>query len=750
MKPYKAWQQIIATPNQDRAYSVATSNDESLYVVGDTFGSLDELDVSSNQFAGFIRKYKADGTKLSTKSPISTTTTQSGVKSTATSVATTKDNSVYVAGYFYGQNSLGSSDFYVAKYSSDNTKLWTSLLGTPEQDNAFSIATGADGSVFVAGSTSGSLDGQINKGNSDAFVVKYNGDGSKAWTRLLGTTESEVATSVAISSDGSCYVTGYTYGRIDGNLNSGLADIFLAKYNKDGTKEWSKQLGSSSHDSANSIAVSSDGSIYIAGDTFGKLDGFANQGQDGFVTKYSSNGSKIWTRLISSSSSDHVGGITVADDGSVFVTGATSGNLDGQNPGYNSGEWDSFIIRYSSSGMKEWTYVPGDGSTLANSIAVSSDGSIYIAGDNYTYEQSTQGQGKKVNVDGFVAKIATNPSALSLGIGSSSISSSTSSILAPTISQLILTGLSNINGTGNALNNYICGNNANNVLDGGAGNDLLIGGKGNDTYVVGSVGDQIIEYLNEGIDTVLSTVSWTLGENLENLTLAGISGINGNGNDLNNTIIGNGGDNIINGGKGFDIMNGGAGNDTYYIDSSGDSIIDLSGVDTVFSSASWTLSANLERLYLTGSDPITGIGNSNNNTIVGNSANNTIDGKGGTDILTGGGGSDVFRFSTKPLFGASNASHITDFNNLQDRIQISKRAFGLSSSTNSLAVAHDATELANALITSNPFVYDISNGNLYFNQNGTKIGFGTGGVFVTIDNRPELVVPWVASLVDLV
>jgi Ca2+-binding RTX toxin-like protein len=101
-----------------------------------------------------------------------------------------------------------------------------------------------------------------------------------------------------------------------------------------------------------------------------------------------------------------------------------------------------------------------------------------------------------------------------------------------------------------------------NILDGGAGADTMIGTSGNDTYYVDNTGDRILDSYNQGIDTVFSSITYTLSTYLENLTLSGTGNINGTGNSLNNVIIGNSGNNILSGGAGNDIIDGGAGADT--------------------------------------------------------------------------------------------------------------------------------------------------------------------------------------------
>ncbi|WP_162501224.1 calcium-binding protein, partial [Dolichospermum planctonicum] len=184
--------------------------------------------------------------------------------------------------------------------------------------------------------------------------------------------------------------------------------------------------------------------------------------------------------------------------------------------------------------------------------------------------------------------------------GIDTIRSSVTYTIPTNVENLNLTGTAAINGTGNALNNVITGNDANNTLDGGLGNDALIGGKGNDIYIVDNPNDTIIENTDPGIDTIRSSVTYTIPTNVENLTLIGSAAINGTGNALNNVITGNGANNTLDGGLGNDALIGGLGNDTYIVDNLNDTIIENTdpGIDTIRSSVTYTIPTNVENLNL--------------------------------------------------------------------------------------------------------------------------------------------------------
>ncbi|RZS47476.1 beta strand repeat-containing protein [Sphaerotilus mobilis] len=212
------------------------------------------------------------------------------------------------------------------------------------------------------------------------------------------------------------------------------------------------------------------------------------------------------------------------------------------------------------------------------------------------------------------------------------------------LENLVLTGTANLTGTGNSLANHITGNDGNNRLDGAGGIDTLVGGLGDDTYVVDNTADVITENAGEGTETVEASASYTLGAELENLTLTGTGNINGTGNTGANTVTGNSGNNRLDGGAGADTLIGGAGNDTYVYDAL-DTITDTSGAsDTLEIGQTYTVGtlgiSGIENITLTGITDIDATGDANANVLTGNAGLNDLTGLGGNDTLDGLGGAD--------------------------------------------------------------------------------------------------------------
>ncbi|MFC5460638.1 beta strand repeat-containing protein [Massilia niabensis] len=318
-------------------------------------------------------------------------------------------------------------------------------------------------------------------------------------------------------------------------------------------------------------------------------------------------------------------------------------------------------------------HLSGTGNALGNTITGNAGNNLIDGGAGA--DTMTGGAGD----DTYIVDATGDLVSETAGAGVDIVYASATHTLSANVEHLVLTGTGAINGSGNAQDNTITGNGASNLLsgmagndfitagagndtlDGGLGADTLLGGTGNDTYVVDDAADSVIEHAGEGVDTVQSSISTTLGAHLEHLTLTGSAHLAGTGNAFDNLITGNSGNNVLDGGDGNDTLvgglgadtligglgadslQGGAGDDTYLVDAN-DTVVEAAGagIDTVHSNATYLLGANLENLVLTGSDNVNGSGNALVNNILGNSGNNVLSGGAGADTLAGGAGDDTY------------------------------------------------------------------------------------------------------------
>jgi Ca2+-binding RTX toxin-like protein len=257
------------------------------------------------------------------------------------------------------------------------------------------------------------------------------------------------------------------------------------------------------------------------------------------------------------------------------------------------------------------------------------------------------------------------------GQGSDSVVSTVSYTLRSHFENLTLGSGSGVNAIGNDLANTLTGNANDNLIDGGAGNDSLVGAAGNDSllgdigvdtmvgglgddfYRVGETGDVVTEQANEGTDTVEAYANFTLGANVEHLTLGGSGSLQGAGNSLDNRLTGNDGFNLLDGGAGNDTLDGGIGadtlvgglgNDVYHVNSVADVITEVAGegTDTVYSTAlNFVTTSDIEFIELVGSGNQSVTASGSANTITGNDGHNLMDGGAGNDVLNGGDGDDT-------------------------------------------------------------------------------------------------------------
>jgi len=437
--PYKTiWTSQMDISANDHATGVSVDSTGNSYIVGNTSGDLD-----GNANAGFVDlfvvKYDSAGEKQWTR--------QMGTRGWDGAYGVSVDGSgnVYVVGETFGgldgNTNAGNDDLFVVKYNARGEKQWTRQMGTTSYDGARGVSVDGSGNVYVAGFTDGELDGNTNIGGMDLFVIKYNSEGVKQWTRQMGTTSWDFANGVSVDGGGNVYVAGYTWGSIDGNINVGDEDLFVIKYNSNGVKKWTRQMGTTGLDEATGVSVDNSGNVYVTGITYypvadsteGGVDVTQNASTidlfDLFVVKYNSAGVMQWTHQMGTSGNDIAMGVSVDGPGNVYVVGDTTGGLDGNT---NSGDYDIFIDKYNSAGVKMWTRQMGTtGDDVANGVSVDGSGNVYVVGYTWGWLDGN------TNVGWWAVKLGP--------------ADQTSSITSPTSDAFVGGSVSTITGTASAV-----------------------------------------------------------------------------------------------------------------------------------------------------------------------------------------------------------------------------------------------------------------------------------------------------------
>jgi len=198
-----------------------------------------------------------------------------------------------------------------------------------------------------------------------------------AWARQIGTTSYDYGESVAVDGLGNAYISGYTQGSLGGPFAGGFADAFLAKYDSSGSLLWTRQMGTTGQDGSYSVAVDGLGTAYISGETWGSLGGPNAGGNDAFLAKYDSSGSLLWTRQVGTTDHDWSSSVALDGLGNAYISGGTTGSLGGPNAGFE----DAFLAKYDASGSLLWTSQMGTtAGDFSRSVAVDGLGNAYISG----------------------------------------------------------------------------------------------------------------------------------------------------------------------------------------------------------------------------------------------------------------------------------------------------------------------------------------------------------------------------------
>jgi len=319
-------------------------------------------------------------------------------------VAVSSCGGVYTAGTTsgtLGRRNAGQSDGFLVKMSAAGTHQWTRQFGTGGREHVSGVATSpCGGSIYVVGYTDGTFPKAASAGGVDGFLAKYTNHGTQLWVKQFGTTGDDLPRGIAVSSSGWVYVTGTTDGAFPDFLNAGGNDGFLAKFSSSGTRKWVVQTGTTADDELAGVAVSKAGDVYVTGETLGTFPALANSGDvDAVLMKFDKDGVKLWTTQFGTASFDHSLGVAVSKLGEVYAAGYTGGAF----PTFaNLGDADAFLAQYDSvTGTQVWMRQFGTAAEdHAVGVAVTKTGIVFAAGLTYGSFPTFANAG---GADGFAA-----------------------------------------------------------------------------------------------------------------------------------------------------------------------------------------------------------------------------------------------------------------------------------------------------------------------------------------------------------
>lgn len=345
------WERMWGAANYERAYATAVDSTGNIYITGSTnsFGE------GSHDI--FLIKYSSSGTKL-------WNTTWGGSESdSGRAISLDSLDNVYLTGptSSFGE---GDDDVFLIKFSSSGSVLWNKTWGYSNDDEGRGITIDSLDNIYITGYTK-----NITTLDYDTCLIKYDNSGDQIWNRTWGGSEGDYGFGIAKDSLTSIYITGNTY-----SYEASGSEAFLIKYSPLGSIIWNKTWGGSGNEFGKSLSTNLVGNIYMTGYT----DSYGINGYDMFLIKYNNSGAKIWNTTWGGSFTDYGNGIAMDSSENLYIIGETDS--------FGAGGDDAFLVKYDSSGTKIWNITWGG---LFNDYGRGIDSdltdNIYIVGDTSSF-----------------------------------------------------------------------------------------------------------------------------------------------------------------------------------------------------------------------------------------------------------------------------------------------------------------------------------------------------------------------------
>jgi hypothetical protein len=321
---------------------------------------------------------------------------------TAARVAVDAQGNSIVVGDFAGKidfgggllTSAGATDVFLAKFDSAGVLLWAKSFGNVAAQNGFDVAFAPNGDVVFTGAFAGMINlgggALTSAGQTDLFVGRYDSTGAFLWGKRFGDAAAQAGKGITVDAQNNVIITGDMAGKVDfgGGLltSAGATDVLLLELDAAGNHVLSKRFGDVMAQTAARVAVDSVGNIVITGSAAGKIDfgggALTSAGAtDIFVTKLTSGGAHLWSKLYGNATAQDPRDLAVDPGGAILVAGDFTGTVNFGGAALTSaGATDGFVVKLDPFGAHVWSKKQGDAAAQSVAGVAAEASGVFVVG----------------------------------------------------------------------------------------------------------------------------------------------------------------------------------------------------------------------------------------------------------------------------------------------------------------------------------------------------------------------------------
>jgi hypothetical protein len=303
----------------------------------------------------------------------------------------TKYNDIFTGSQVCENYTWGETEDYTVTITNAvlATSQWNKRLGGSGSDNFSVVIKTSDGGYLLGGHSTSGISGdktQASQGAQDYWIVKTDASGNKQWDKRFGGSGGDYLNAMIRTSDGGYLLGGNSLSGISGDksqASQGGQDYWIVKISSTGSKQWDKRFGGSGNDDLRTLHQLSTGEYILTGYSQSGISGDKSQASQGltdyWVIKINSTGGKVWDKRFGGSGEDFVEASVVNSDGSIVLAGRSASGVSGDKSQASQGGRDFWVVKINSSGTKVWDKrFGGTGNEDAYGMAAVSDG--YLIG----------------------------------------------------------------------------------------------------------------------------------------------------------------------------------------------------------------------------------------------------------------------------------------------------------------------------------------------------------------------------------